>query len=195
MRTFLASTSLGAALAGLGVKYDEIFVPANAMIPEATAGATAAQTVEASTNKNMVEYLAFTSSSTTYADFYLTMPPTWDRSTIKVKFLWIPATGCTQGDQVRWELEAVAVSNDDNWDAAHGTSQGVSDTVTAGVEDDLHISAATSALTVGGSPALGDLIHFKVFRDHDHADDDMTEDAWLIGIQIQYGSTNEVSQW
>jgi hypothetical protein len=63
------------------------------------------------------------------------------------------------------------------------------------------ISAATPAVTIGGSPALGDLVHFKISRNVGGTDD-MTEDAWLFGVLIQISETfpdasgtNAVAAW
>ena len=126
------------------------------------------------------------------------MPPTWDRGTIKLKFYWVPGSGCTQGDIVTWGAKSVAVANDGDIDGtAHGASVTVDDTVLAGVEGDLHISDATGALTVAGSPALGNLINLIVYRDADGSEgsDDMTEDAHLIGVSIQYKRSNTVAGW
>jgi hypothetical protein len=52
-------------------------------------------------------------------------------------------------------------------------------------------------LTVGGTPALGDLIHFKVTRDYDYAGagSAMDVDLRLIGILIQFNKTNTVAAW
>jgi hypothetical protein len=84
------------------------------------------------------------------------------------------------------------LSNDDAIDAALGGAVVITDTVIA--DGDLHVTSATPALTVGGTPALGDLIQFEVYRNTDGTDD-MAEDAWLIGCWIQFLKTNTVSAW
>ena len=122
------------------------------------------------------------------------MPEDWNRGTILAKFFWIPATGCTAADTVEWEISAVAVSDDGTIDETFGTSVAISDAVTAGVEADLHITAATAAITVGGTPALGDYVHFKVSRNVSGTDD-MAEDAWLLGVWIQYLADEKVTSW
>ena len=50
------------------------------------------------------------------------------------------------------------------------------------------------ALTIGGTPALGDLIVFEVCRNTDGTGD-MAEDAWLLGVLIQYKVDQTVSAW
>ena len=46
------------------------------------------------------------------------------------------------------------------------------------------MTAESSALTIGGTPAVNDICYFKIFRDVSDSNDDMAEDARLIGIKI-----------
>lgn len=173
--------------------YENLFIPANAMTPTATNGAAMA-TTEYATNDINMDYLAFDGATEEFAEFQLPMPEKWDRSTIKAKFFWSSATSSTSGDTVEWEIQGGALSNDDAIDAALGTAQVISDTLLANNGTDLQVSGATPAITIGGTPALGDLIHFKVSRNVSGTDD-MTEDAWLFGVCIQYKCTNSVTVW
>jgi hypothetical protein len=130
-----------------------------------------------------------------FVAFNLVMPENWDRSTIKAKFFWAPGdSACTAADTVEWELQGRGISNDDAIDAALGTAQVISDAVTAGKDGDLHVTAATPAITIGGTPALGDLINFKLSRNVGGTDD-MTEDAWLFGVYIQAAINESVAAW
>lgn len=174
-------------------QYKTIFIPAAAMESTATNGA-AFSTTEYATNDINVGYLAFDGATEEFAEFQMPMPEDWDRSTIKAKFFWTSASGSTAGDTVEWKLAVGALSNDDAIDAALGTSQVISDALLTDNGTDLQISGATPALTVGGTPALGDLIHFKVSRNVGGTDD-MTEDAWLFGIWIQYLANASVAAW
>ena len=174
--------------------YKTIYLPVKSFLPTTTNGAAALANVELATNDVQIEYVAFDNGTEELIGCSMPMPEDWNRSTIKAKFFWIPATGCTEADTVEWEISAVAVSNDGTIDATFGTAIAVSDAVTAGVEADLHITAATAAITVGGTPALGDYVHFKVSRNISGTDD-MTEDAWLLGVWIQYLADEQVSSW
>lgn len=169
-------------LACLG-PYPKIWVPAGAMLPRVTNGAEAAQE-EYSTNDVMVEYLLFSGTTKEYATFNLTMPLNWDAGTIKAKFYWDAATGASASDGVVWGIQGVSLTNDDAIDAATGTAKERGDTVIA--VGDLHISSATDAVTIGGGPAAGHMVHFVVHRDPDNGSDTMAEDAKLIGVLIQY---------
>lgn len=174
------------SLAALGFT-TTIWASANAMTPTTTNGAQPG-VYEYATNDNTRPYFAFDGATEEYVCFDLPMPEGWNRSTIKAKFYWSSATGSTAGDTVEWEIAGIAVSNDDALDVALGTSQVVSDTLLANSGGDLQVTAATPAITVGGTPALGDMVQFKVSRNVGGTDN-MTEDAWLFGVLIQIAET------
>lgn len=170
------------------------YLPANAFTPTATNGATPG-TNEYATNDIMADYLAFSGSTEQFAGLNLVMPPEWDRGTIKFKVYWAPGdAACTAGDTVEWEIAGGSLSDGDTIDAALGTAQVISDTVLAGKNAALHVSGATPALTIGGSPALGELIPLKLSRNVSGTDD-MTEDAWLFGVVVEYSVSNAVPAW
>jgi len=176
----------------LGIDYQTIYIDAGAMVPCTTNGAEAS-TEEYGTNDIDMDVLAFDAGATEErAQFKLVMPENWDRSTVKVKFYWGNASGASASDTIEWGIKAGALSNDDAIDAALGTPQVISDTVIA--DGDLHITSTTPALTVGGTPALGDLVVFEVYRNTDGTDD-MAEDGWLFGCLIQYKIDQTVSAW
>ena len=175
-------------------QYDTIFIPAGAMAPTDTNGGEAGSN-EYGTNDNQFDYYAFDTTTEEYVAFSAPMPENWDRSTIKAKFFWTTASGSSENDTVEWQIAGQAISNDDALDVAMGDAgEVISDAVTDGVDADLHITAATPAVTIGGTPALGDLIHFKISRNVGGTDD-CAEDAWLLGVWIQYKITNEVAAW
>ena len=92
-------------------------------------------------------------------------------------------------------LAAGSFSDSDSADGNVGTAIEVED-VSLG-DDDIHWTAASSALTVAGTPALGDEILFKLSRDYDYAGGGtaMDVDAWVWGVLIQYQKTNTVAAW
>jgi hypothetical protein len=182
-----ASTST--VLAG----YKTIFIPASACTSTATNGA-ALGTTEYATNDINMDYYAFDGTTEEYVEFQIPMPEDWNRGTVKVKCFWTSATGSTATDTVEWEIAGGALSNDDAIDAALGTAQVISDALLADNGTDLQVSGATPALTVGGTPALGDMIHFKVSRNVGGTDN-MTEDAWLLGVWVQYLGNTSVAAW
>jgi hypothetical protein len=173
--------------------YENIWIPAGAMISLATNGAEAGVNEYASNDINL-DYYAFNGATEEYVAFNLAMPPNWDRGTVKAKFYWSSATGSSSGDIVEWEIGGGALSNNDTIDTAIGTTQVISDTLLADDGTKLQVSDATPAVTVGGTPALEDLISFKVSRNVGGTDD-MTEDAWLFGVLLQITVNQAVTAW
>ena len=161
-----------------------MYVPANGMFPSTTAGCATLTQVESSTNDVNIKVLDFdgAGSSKEYAEFGIQSPTYWDASTVTAQFVWYASAG---SDTVNWEIQGLAFTDDDALDVAYGTLQEVTDTVTA--IGDVHISAETSAITLGGtgSPAAGDWVQFKVARDP--ANDTNTSDARLMGVRIRFG--------
>jgi hypothetical protein len=122
------------------------------------------------------------------------MPEDWDRGTIKAKFHWSSASGSTAGDTVEWGLKANALSDNDTIDASLGTPQVISDTLLASSGTKMQRTPATPAITIGGTAALGDIVVFEIYRNTDGTDD-MAEDAWLFGLNIQYQRNQTVAAW
>jgi hypothetical protein len=175
--------------------YKTLWVGAGAMTPAETNGAEA-DTKEFGTNDITVDVMAFAGATADeHADFCLVMPEAWDRGTIKFKVYWYGDSDANADEYVEFYLAAGARSNDDAQDAALGTAVSVADQHIT--DNDLHITTASAALTVGGSPALGDLIHFKLSRDYDHdgGGTAMDVDAFVLGVLIQYQENLEVSAW
>lgn len=174
--------------------YGMLVIDAADMVPATTSGSLAG-TYEYSTNKIDFDYFAFGGGITKERVlFKLSMPENWDRGTIKAKFHWSSATGSTAGDTVEWALKSGALSDSDAIDAALGTPQVISDALLADNGADLQITSTTPAITVGGSPTLGDMLVFEVYRNTDGTDD-MAEDSWLFGVRIQYKIDNSVVVW
>ena len=175
--------------------YTNIWVPAGSMIPLDTDGA-ASGLKEYATNDIMLDYFAFNGAAEEYVAFNLAMPENWNRSTIKAKFFWAPGdSACSAGDKVEWEIGGGALTDDDAIDAAIGTTQVIYDTVLVGKDADMHVSAVTPAITIGGTPALLDLIHVKVSRNVSSANDTMAEDAWLFGVMLQIKVNEAFIAW
>ncbi len=152
-------------------------IPATAMTRRTTNG-PAVGTSETATNKVMIETLDFDQSTAEYAQIRFLMPKRWNEGTVTAQFYW---TATTTGNVV-WACQAVALSDDDVLDTAFGTVQTVTDGVTAA--NDLMISAATSAITIAGTPAAGDMVVFQFYRDASNGSDTLAADAKLLGVKL-----------
>ena len=177
------------------LQYQEIYIDSGAMVATATNGAESGS-YEFPTNDWMLDYFAFDDTTEEFVCFKLRMPSAWDRSTIRAKFDWAPGSAdCTAAETVEWEIAGQAISNDDAIDVVLGDAgEVIVDTVLAGENGDLHVSDATPAITIGGTPALGDLILFKISRNVGGTDD-MVGDAWLFGCTIQFKINQAVAAW
>jgi hypothetical protein len=153
-------------------------VPAAAMTTRTTAGA-AAGTTETATNRIMLITLDYDASTAEHGQFTIpAMPKSWNESTITMRFIWT----ATNTGNVVWGVQAVALSDDDVADTAFGTAVTVTDGVTAA--NDIMKSAETTAVTIGGTPAEGDMVVFQVYRDAANGSDTCTVDAKLIGVEL-----------
>ena len=179
--TFDLDTS-GTSNAPIEQGLHSIWVPAEAISPRSNAGcADLATTAAATSGRPDIRSLAFDTSTDEHAQFTIAMPKMWNEGTITAQFYWTNASA-TSGT-VAWGLQGISLSNDDAIDTAFGTAIVTTDTQT-GTAKDVHISAASSAITIGGSPAAGDLTCFQVYRDV--SADNLAEDALLLGIKIFY---------
>lgn len=160
-----------------------IFIPALGMTTPATNPAGGPTATETTAGRPDINSFDFDASTAEYAQFCIAMPKSWDEGTLTAQFFWTHiAAGTAWG--VTWDIEAVAVSNDDTIDVAYGTTVSVSDT--GGTAEDLYVTAETSAITVGGTPAEGDLVYFRIGRDPADGSDTMDVDANLIGVKLIY---------
>lgn len=159
-----------------------IWVPAEGISPRDNSGCAELATTAAATNgRPDIRALAFDKDSDEHAQFTIAMPKMWNEGTITAQFYWTNASA-TSGT-CAWGLQGVSLSNSDLINTAFGTAVVTTDTQ-VGTAKDLHISAESSAITIAGTPAAGDLTCFQVFRDI--SADNLNEDALLMGIKIFY---------
>lgn len=152
--------------------------------PTTTSGCASPAKVEAGTNDVDYYTLDFDATAQEYAFWNVVMPDSYDGSTVTAQFVWTAAGG-SAGNTAQWGIAARAFGDDDAIDQAYGTAQEVSDDWIA--NGDIHISAATSAVTIAGTPAGGKLVVFRVYRDPADANDDLAGDARLLAVKIEYG--------
>ncbi len=178
----------GKAVVGSTAGIATMWIPAIAMVSPTTNGAEAAA-VETTATKPEMKVLDFHQSTVEYAQFSVAMPKSWNESTVTAKFYWTHATAVATN--VVWGIQGVCVSDNDTIDATFGTGVTVTDTFHNAAED-LAISDATSAITLGGTPAEDDLAYFQVYRNSSHGDDTTdSTDARLIGVKIFFTTNAE----
>ena len=109
------------------------------------------------------------------------MPDNWNAGTITFKAVWTAAAG-TPAQAAEWNLQGRSYANDDAIDQAWGSSVEVSDALIA--TSDIHYSSESSAVTLAGTPAIGELVQLRAWRDA--TNDTLAADAKLIGIKVYY---------
>ena len=161
---------------------ETIFVPAAAMFGTTTNGADA-QAVETTATRPELKVLDFDASTAEYAQFSIAMPKSWNLSTVTYQVFWSPSTTNT-GDCI-FGLQGVSCTEGDTADVAFGTAQEVTDAGIGTIED-VQMSAASSAMTISGSPADDDYTFFQLYRDAADGSDTFTGDARVLGIKLFY---------
>lgn len=152
--------------------------------PTVTSGCAPAAQIEMGTNKNVYDYLAFDATTVEYAYVNVPLPLDYDGGVVTAKFYWLhPAATAFK---VSWGLQGIAITDDGTLDVAQGTAIYANDE--GGTTSDLYISPDTADITIGGTPAAGKLIQFRVLRKADDGTNDTLDvDAYLLGVLIKYG--------
>ena len=167
-----------------------LWIPAAGIRPSSSGGCAALALVATASNQPDISSLDFDATTAEYAQFWVRMPKNWDEGTITAAFYWSHASTSTNFG-VAWNIQGVAVSDDDTIGVAYGTAIAVTDT--GGTTNDLYVTAATSPVTIAGTPAAGDMCAFRVYRDPANGSDNMAIDARLHGVAIFY-NTNTLDE-
>lgn len=143
----------------------------------ATLAPTAACTA-GTTNTGLIRGLAsFSNSEISQMQTHFALPSDWTGA-VDLKFKW--QTSATSGSVV-WQAATVCIADAEVNDVAWNTASTVTDAAkgtTLQVND-----ASITGLTMDGCSA-GEMAHLKVFRDPDHASDNLAATADLIGVEV-----------
>lgn len=165
-----------------------INMPAGSMTARTTNGATAS-TYESPTNKNMIRTMDFGTTTTTYVQFSVQMPKSWNQSsTLTAQFVWSPVGSTTTNNGVIWFIQSFARGDGDSWDGAFGTAVATADA--SGTSTISYITSESANITPSGSPAQSDVLNFQIFRTYGTASggstDTLTSVARLHNVRILY---------
>lgn len=165
----------------------QLYLSAAGMWPSTTSGMADNTKVESATNKQNLYFLdASDSSSKLYCEATIGMPSDWDGGTVTAQFIWL--ANSTSTNAVVWGLQGRSYGDAETLDQAFGTAQEVSD-ANGSTANQVRISSATSAITLAGTPAAGELVHFRAYRDSANGSDTLAATARLIGIILSYTRT------
>ena len=162
---------------------ETMWVPAVAMYPSTTGGSPDPETIEltADANRPVIKAIAFDKDTDEYAQFSVAFPKSWNEGTITFKPFFTANT--TNTGTALFILKGITVSDNDAISTDFGAGQGTAK-AHSGTAYDLNVGAESSAITIAGSPAVGDQTFFAIFRDV--SGDTLTADALLTGIKIFY---------
>ena len=165
--------------ANLTAQTKNIWIPADLMTPAPT-GPTL-NSVIPTAGQTQIRSMDFITAADEAVQYAMVMPEDWDLGTVTATFLWSHAGGATF--DVIWRAAAVSVADDGAIDVAFGSQISVTDS--GGTPDDQYI-ATTAAITVGGTPAEGDMVYFEFERNGANGSDTLDDDARLQGVRIAY---------
>lgn len=160
-----------------------IWIPAAAWIPRTTLGC-GVDSRELSANRINVDETLFDAATAEYAQALVVMPNNYNNGTITSRFYWTASVSAF-GDVI-WGLQGRAYSDGDPLDAGFGTAQTVTDSFVA--INNMHVTNATSSITLTGTPAANRPVILQVYRDAAAGGDTFANDARLLGVEILYTS-------
>lgn len=159
------------------------YIPAAAMQPAVTNGCSALAVVEGTAGQPNVHVRDFDPTTAESAQFQFVFPNRWDKGTITFQAYYTHAGGQTGGlDGVAWGLSAVSIVDDAAWNVAFGTQVVV--TLDRANSGDVHVTAESAVVTVGGTLNDAQMTFFELERVVGDAADDLNIDARLLGIRI-----------
>jgi len=171
----------GATVASAVIKTagkESIWVPAAAMQPTTSNPCSDLTTVETTSGRPDMVVLDFDKDADEFAQFSIAFPKSYNLGTITFQVFWSGIAATTDCD---WQLQGVAMNDNETIDIAYGTAVVVTDNAQGAVEE-LYVSAESGAVTIAGTVADNDLCYFRVGRDV--SGDAMAGDARLHGMKI-----------
>ena len=162
-------------------KYVPYTITAGAWQPSQTAGCGQATNAELATNKFNFRSLIFGYSTKSYACFKMKFPIGYDGGALKAYFEWHSVGTTSSG--VRWGIQSVSVGDNETLDSTWGTAVEVTDLATGAAYKNL-ISPIMTAITPYGTPAGGETLEIRIYRDPTHGDDVLNESVYLDDVTI-----------
>jgi hypothetical protein len=126
-----------------------LWVPASAMAPTITNGASGPSVTELTAANPNIYAMSFTNGSVKNAQFAVAFPKSWNAGTITFQAFWT-GTAAGAGTTI-WGLQCLAAADGATIDAAFGTAQEVTDTFLSTKQ--AHVAAESSAVTISGAAA------------------------------------------
>jgi hypothetical protein len=155
-----------------------IWVPASDMTPAAANGAAA---TTRAINTITTEFLAFDTTTSESAYFNVAFPKSWNEGTVTAQVFWT-TTGGGAAQTIEFEISGGCFANDAAINVT-GIGTAVAHTDTWIADDDVHVTAEGSAITLSNA-AVDTVAWFRIVRDV--GNDTLAVDAELIGVKLFY---------
>lgn len=169
----------------------QFILTAAASWPSLVSGASFPTNRELSSGLNYY-YVEFPDDKTTYCNWACLLPSDYDGGTVTAQFYWVPfPLDPTSGENFLWGLTGRALGDNEtvNPASAFTTAQTSLDTNTYG-DGYLYISSGTPAITLAGTPAANEYVHFRAERQGENAlDTAFGTPAQLLQVKINYTKT------
>lgn len=156
-----------------------LWVPASAMAPTITNGASGPSIVEMTAGNPNLYSMSFTNGSVKNAQFSVAFPKSWNAGTITFQAFWT-GTAAGAGTTI-WGLQCLSAADGATIDAAFGTAQEVTDTFLTAKQ--AMVAAESSAVTITGA-AADTLTTCQVYRKG--GTDTRAAASLLLGIKLFY---------
>lgn len=164
-----------------GSVISNFWIAASEFIPRTTSGA-GIDSRELGVNN--YDELLFDAATTEFAQALTTMPSNYNNGSLNARFSWT-ANGAT--GSVVWGIQALSISNGSGLSNAFGSAGLSTGSITS--NNILSINPATSLITLGGIPQANSPVLFQIYRDAANAQDNLSIDARLLGVEINYTSS------
>ncbi|SMH29790.1 hypothetical protein [Azospirillum agricola] len=168
-------------IGAIGQGWHVIPLPASAIKPRITSGATSSSS-ETATNKILKPVLTFDAATALYGQVTIPMPPSANLSAgLMVQYVWEAASGSgatVMGARAQWQRDG------DTIDSAWGTAVTVTDTFLGAGKR--HISAISGVVTPAGTAGSGCSLLLEIYRDAANASDTLAVSSSLLEVRVYY---------
>lgn len=173
-------------------RYDEIFIPAAAMVPSATNGATAATTSFTTPKRDT---MSFGTTNDDSCEFDLALPDGWNKGGLRAKLLWTAVDSSAVADtNVKWGIGCVTAPDGGSLASVPDNIAVVTDALSAASA--MQRTGATASFTPEGTSGNGNLLHFTVKRINSNAPSSpLACAALLLGVEIQFARAYSSEAW
>lgn len=140
--------------------------------------------LETTSDKVNFRTMDFDSDTIQYTSWQALLPADYDGGTVTYQVYWEHGAGGTDF-AVIFTLQGVAFADGETLDLTFGTGVDVTDT--GGTASMLYVSPESTAVTLAGTPAAGELAVFRLSRKASDGGDTLSIPARVLGVKIKYG--------